>query len=110
MKRATITIPDELNSAVERYIDAQDAPPSLTAVVQAALRRYMADEGYLRTRKRLRPEAAVKGSAAVGEQRSLEAELIAGLNSGEPITMDDSYWEAKRANLIRGHAKRANLR
>ena len=47
MKRATITLPDELEQAVDRYCQAQEATPSLTAVVQVALRQYLAIRGYL---------------------------------------------------------------
>jgi len=32
MKRATMTLPDDLAEAVEAYVQAQEAPPSLTAV------------------------------------------------------------------------------
>ena len=38
MTRATVTIPDDLEKAVDSYVQAQEAPPPLTAVVQAALR------------------------------------------------------------------------
>jgi Arc/MetJ-type ribon-helix-helix transcriptional regulator len=48
MKRATMTLPDDLAQAVDQYVKAQDAPPSLTAVVQAALREYLRERGYLR--------------------------------------------------------------
>jgi hypothetical protein len=47
MKRATVTIPDDLEKAVDSYVRAQEAPPPLTAVVQAALREYLADRGFL---------------------------------------------------------------
>lgn len=47
MKRATVTIPDELQKAVDSYVRAQEAPPPLTAVVQAALREYLAARGFL---------------------------------------------------------------
>ena len=62
MKRATVTIPDDLAAAVEGYVRAQEAPPPLTAVVQAALRQYLADRGYLRARGRLRIKPAPRGS------------------------------------------------
>ena len=38
MKRATITLPDELEHALEEYLDSQDVPLPLTAVAQAAPR------------------------------------------------------------------------
>ena len=62
MKRATVTIPDDLAEAIESYVRAQEARPPLTAVVQAALRQYLADRGYLRARGRLRIKPAAGGS------------------------------------------------
>ena len=38
MKRTTISIPDDPEAGLERYLAEQSAAPSLTAVVQAALR------------------------------------------------------------------------
>jgi len=46
MTRATVTIPDDLAKAVDSYVQAQEAPPPLTAVVQAALREYLAERGF----------------------------------------------------------------
>ena len=43
MKRATITLNDELERAVDAYLRDQEARPSLTAVVQTALRQYLTD-------------------------------------------------------------------
>lgn len=47
MKRATITLDDELEDAVESYQGAQDIPPGLTAIAQAAIREYMEERGFL---------------------------------------------------------------
>jgi hypothetical protein len=57
MKRATITFPDELAEAVDLYMKTQETPPAMTAVVQAALREYLQQRGFLRTYKplKLRP-------------------------------------------------------
>jgi hypothetical protein len=54
MKRATMTLPDDLAEAVDNYRQAQEAPPSLTAVVQAALRAYLRDRGFLLERRPFR--------------------------------------------------------
>ena len=54
MKRATMSLPDDLAEAVDNYRQAQEAPPSLTAVVQAALRAYLRDRGFLLERRRFR--------------------------------------------------------
>jgi hypothetical protein len=62
MKRATVTIPDDLADAVDRYVRAQEAPPALTAVVQTALRVYLTERGYLRAAKPLRIHPAPRGS------------------------------------------------
>jgi hypothetical protein len=62
MKRATVTIPDDLAQAMETYVRAQEASPPFTAVVQAALRQYLADRGYLRARGALRINPGQRGS------------------------------------------------
>ena len=48
MKRATITLPDDLEAEVERFLAEQEPEPSLTALVQAALRRYLDDAEWTR--------------------------------------------------------------
>jgi hypothetical protein len=47
MRRATVTIPDELERALESYRRDLDLPPSLAAVMQAALKEYLYQRGYL---------------------------------------------------------------
>ncbi|HTW58332.1 MAG TPA: hypothetical protein VMD99_09385 [Terriglobales bacterium] len=54
MKRATVTLPDDLAQAVEMYTQAQNVTPPLTAVVQAALREYLQERGFLRTYRPLK--------------------------------------------------------
>jgi hypothetical protein len=51
MRRATITLPDEMQIAVEAYIRAQEATPTLNAVVQAALREFLDARGFLAPRE-----------------------------------------------------------
>jgi hypothetical protein len=62
MKRATVTLPDDLAGAVEGYIRSHAARPPFTAVVQAALRHYLGDRGYLKRSKPLEIRPAIKGS------------------------------------------------
>jgi metal-responsive CopG/Arc/MetJ family transcriptional regulator len=62
MKRATMTLPDDLAKAVENYVASQEAAPTLTAVVQAALRQYLGERGFLRTRQTFKITPARKGS------------------------------------------------
>ena len=47
MKRATITLPDELEEALEAYRRSQELPLPLTALTQAALREYLEKRGFL---------------------------------------------------------------
>lgn len=47
MKRASITIPDELEKALEDYRGDLEVTPALAAVVQAALREYLEKRGYI---------------------------------------------------------------
>lgn len=56
MKRATVTLPDDLADAVESYTRAQNVPPALTAVVQTALREYLRERGFLRSYRPLKLE------------------------------------------------------
>jgi metal-responsive CopG/Arc/MetJ family transcriptional regulator len=44
VRRATITLPDDLEAELESYLAAQDAAPSLTGLVEAALRRYLQEK------------------------------------------------------------------
>lgn len=46
MKRATITLPDELEEALEAYRRSQEVSLPLTAVTQAALREYLERRGF----------------------------------------------------------------
>lgn len=57
-----MTLPDDLAEAVETYQQTQEAPPSLTTVVQTALRQYLSERGFLRVRRTLTIEPANKGS------------------------------------------------
>ncbi|ADH62222.1 hypothetical protein Mesil_0280 [Allomeiothermus silvanus DSM 9946] len=41
MKRFTVTLNDELEQALEEYLSTQKPAPSLTALVQGALREYL---------------------------------------------------------------------
>lgn len=67
MRRATITIPDDLDAELNAYLAAQDASPSLTAVVEVALRRYLQEKKlearqYVPAKGPLRITPAPRGS------------------------------------------------
>ena len=46
MRRATVTIPEELEEALESYKRDLEFSPSLAALMQAALREYLQQRGY----------------------------------------------------------------
>ena len=62
MKRATMTFPDDLAKAMDDYLQSQEAPPALTTVMQAALREYLRERGFLREFRPLKITPAKKGS------------------------------------------------
>ncbi len=62
MKRTTIILPDDLEQALERFVEEQAMPVQLTAVVQAAVREYLGERGYLQTTSALRIRPAKRGS------------------------------------------------
>jgi hypothetical protein len=62
VKRTTVTIPRDLEAELESYLKRQDVRPALTAVVQAALREYLANRSYIPPTKPLRITPARKGS------------------------------------------------
>jgi hypothetical protein len=64
MKRATMTLPDDLAEAMDNYLQAQETPPALTTVVQAALRQYLGERGFLRPYRPLKIRTAKHGSAS----------------------------------------------
>lgn len=62
LKRATITIADDLEKALQSYNSRQEAAPTFTALMQAALREYLARRGAVAPSHPLRITPAKKGS------------------------------------------------
>jgi hypothetical protein len=63
VKRATITLPDDLEAGLDAYLLQQEAAPAFTTVMQSALREYLDRRGFGPRSKRLRVTPA-KGSGA----------------------------------------------
>jgi len=57
-----MTFPDDLAEAVDNYLQAQETPPALTTVLQAALREYLSERGFLRPHRPLKIRPAKRGS------------------------------------------------
>lgn len=47
MKRATVTIPDDIAPALEAYLADQHPAPPLAAVIHDAVAAFLAERGYL---------------------------------------------------------------
>ncbi len=67
MRRATITIPDDLEHELNKFMTTQDTPPSLTNIMQSALRHYLdqrkwSQRNYRAAKQPLVIPAADKGS------------------------------------------------
>ena len=62
MKRATITLDDNLEAALDAFGKRQEVPPVLTSVVQAALREYLARRGFAHPIKPFKITPAKRGS------------------------------------------------
>ncbi len=62
MKRATVTITEDLQAGLDAYLRQQEVPLALTALVQTALREYLAHRGFAPPAKLLRITPAAKGS------------------------------------------------
>lgn len=75
MRRVTVTIPDDLETALDRFIEAQPVAPSVTAVLQTSLKHFLepsASAGsadllnrVLRSRRRVVEIAHAKGASNV---------------------------------------------
>lgn len=61
MRRASVTITNDLEKALEAYRRDQDIPPRLVDVVQAALKEYLAGRWYLLPSSSDRPRRKPKG-------------------------------------------------
>lgn len=62
MKSATITLPDDIEQALEQFVAEQPMPLQLTTVVQTAVREYLGERGYLPCSAALRIRPAQRGS------------------------------------------------
>jgi hypothetical protein len=62
VRRATITIDDQLEAALAAYVKQQEIPPLLTSLMQAALREYLARRGVTHPASALRITPAREGS------------------------------------------------
>jgi hypothetical protein len=64
MRRATVTISDDLEAVLDSYLRQQEVSPAFTAVVQAALREYLGRRGFAAKPKKLRITPASRGSGS----------------------------------------------
>jgi len=67
MRRASITLTDDLEALLERHVAAMETPPSLNVLMQAALR------SYLERRRSSRPRVIAAASSVAEEPRDYDA-------------------------------------
>lgn len=80
MRRATVTIPDELEKALYSYARDLEFPPSLAAVMQAALKEYLSRRGY-----------AAPGEPTTGERPTVyeDAPTVRGDKTAAEMVIED---------------------
>lgn len=80
MRRATVTIPDGLEKALESYTRDLEFPPSLAAVMQAALQEYLSRRGY-----------PASGEPAAGEKPTVyeDAPTLRGNKTAAEMVIED---------------------
>ena len=71
MRRASVSITEDLERALEAYRRDQDVPPRLVDVVQAALGEFLAGRGYLEPSRREEPRGKPRG---VSRERAVRIE------------------------------------
>jgi hypothetical protein len=98
MKRATITLTDELEAELEAYRAGQEVPPSLTSLVQVALRSFLAERRSHRSGAWAPPSAP--------RARDLPA-LLAGLPR---LSEADARALARDLDRARGELQQGGLR
>lgn len=62
MRRATVTISDEIEANLAAYIRQQEVSAPLTAIVQVALQEFLSRRGFTPGVRKLRITPAKKGS------------------------------------------------
>jgi len=71
---------------------------SLPESMQAFVEEQVAKGGYSTACEYIRQ--LIHQHQKQGEKQQIEALLLEGLNSGEPMEIADAWWEQKRASLI----------
>ena len=65
MKRASISLPDDVAKAVDNYLQAQEVRPALTTLMQTALREYLSARGFPQVRRPLKTPKRTSGLSDV---------------------------------------------
>lgn len=64
MRRATVTIEPEIDKALQEYLRRQEVPPTLTTVMQVALKEFLTRRGFSAPTSALNITPARRGSRA----------------------------------------------
>lgn len=76
MRRATVTIPEELEGALESYRRDLEFSPSLAALMQAALREYLQQRGYVAGKGKTRSRPAMYEDAPPNRGKKTAAQMV----------------------------------
>jgi antitoxin ParD1/3/4 len=85
MTTLNISLPDAMKDYVEQQVKSG---------------MYSSSSDYIR--------ALIREDLRSNTEQKLDALLLEGLDSGEPITIDDQYWDKKRADLTSRLQKQLN--
>ena len=76
MRRATVTIPEELEGALESYRRDLEFSPALAALMQAAHREYLQQRGYVDGEGRTRSRPVMYEDAPPSRREKTAAEMV----------------------------------
>ena len=88
-------------------MDQQEKLTSMNVSLPASLRTFAeerARQSFSSTSEYIRE--LIRRDQKEAAKEKLEALLIEGLESGEPIVVTEDYWEKKREELARRHRKK----
>ncbi|MUH00437.1 type II toxin-antitoxin system ParD family antitoxin [Scytonema sp. UIC 10036] len=77
---------------------------SLPEAMRAFIDEEVAKGGYSTASEYIRD--LIRQAQKKAEEKKLEAMLLEGLDSGEPIEVTDEWWEQKRAQILQGFPRK----
>ena len=110
MRRATITLTDDLEELLEEHLAGLKAPPSLNAIMQAALRSYLAPDQQPRGGKVMAEPSFVGEEAAdydAGTHTNIELDAGTERALRQVAAREGTTASALAASILRQYARGA---